>query len=193
MKHFITVTFCVWILCACTQRAERTPEETSSPPSTDSAALIQNPGFESGTIEPWGTAIHANPQSYDFQIVTDAIRSGRYTLKIQGDGREPWGGIIQNAGSGDLAGKRMRLTAWAKGTGLVEGVQFIVVFKDTMAMPVDHVFSNLGASFDWQELHHEFDVPDQKTRVEIGVMLLGAGTLWLDDISLEVIQPSQHH
>ena len=73
------------------------------------------------------------------------------------------------------------------------------------AMPVDRMLAAMrGGSFlahdfmtrsrvrgaaDWQRYSIELKLPPATTRLELGAMLEGAGTLWVDDFELDTVEP----
>ena len=173
---------------ACNQRSNgpSTDSTEASVPVTAPAAdgLIGNPGFESASKAPWTTNVHANPQAYQFDLVSDVVASGSHAVRIHGDGSEPWGGLMQYLAKPGLAGKTVVLSASVKADNVPGGVQMLAIFRGTTALPFEHTFTELGASFDWQRIEQTFEVPANTTDIEIGLMQMGAGTLWLDDITL---------
>lgn len=175
-------------ISACNQRSNgpSTNAPETSEPATVSAAdgLIVNPGFESASKAPWTTNVHANPHAYQFDLVSDVVASGNHAVRIQGDGSEPWGGLMQYLAKPELAGKTVSLSAAVKADNVPGGVQMLAIFRGTTALPFEHTFTDLGASFDWQRIEQTFEVPANTTDIEIGLMQMGAGTLWLDDITL---------
>lgn len=180
------------VASACSQRQDSSSignGSASTPASTPSPAIItegaiKNSGFEVGVMEPWTTNVHADPDAYHFDMVSDTVGSGHHALRIQSNGSEPWGGIMQYLVRPGLAGKRVVLSASVKADNVPGGVQMLAVFRGTTALPFEHDFTDLGASFDWQRIEQEFDVPANTTDIEIGLMQLGSGTLWVDDITL---------
>lgn len=170
---------------ACSQRqdgpAASSPAATTVPASD---GIVKNSGFEDGSKAPWSTNVHANPEAYHFDLVNDVVASGSHAIRIHGDGSEPWGGLMQYLPKPGLAGKRVVLSASVKADNVPEGVQMLAVFRGTTASPFEHNFTDLGASFDWRRIEQEFEVPANTTDIEIGLMQLGSGTLWVDDITL---------
>ena len=154
--------------------------------AADAAAdgIVANPGFENGTKDPWTTNVHADPYAYQFDLVTDVVATGNYAVRIMSEGTEPWGGLMQYLDNAGLNGRTVVLSASVKAENVADGVQLLAVFRGTTAMPFEHTFADLGASFDWQRLEREFQVPDGTKAIEIGIMQMGTGTLWVDDITL---------
>lgn len=174
-------------LAACGARDPRTAGAPATPaPATPGApGLIVNGGFEGADHEPWTKIVHATPDAYTFEIDRSVAAAGSASMRISGDGSEPWGGIVQTVSPGHAEGGRLRLSAMARGNGMPGGVQLMVTFRDgPMSDPVERDLADLGADFDWRSIELDFDVPAGVSRVEVGLLLQGPGTLWLDEIDL---------
>jgi hypothetical protein len=175
-------------LAACGQKpvdgAGENGSKAQPTPAAVTNGVVRNAGFEDGVKDPWTANVHANPDAYQFEVVSDVVASGSHAVRIRGDGSEPWGGLMQYLSKPGLAGQRVVLSASVKGDNVPGGVQMLAVFRNNPAMPFEHNFTDLGASFDWRRIEQEFDVPANAGDIEIGLMQLGGGTLWVDDITL---------
>ncbi|MEP6621585.1 MAG: hypothetical protein ABJE47_19820 [bacterium] len=87
-------------------------------------------------------------------------------------------------------GKRVRLSAWVKARGLggpiaglwmrVDGPGVVTGYDNMGTRP-------LSGTTDWHEASVVLDVPTNALGIVIGAMLQGGGTLFIDDIKLEVV------
>ncbi len=96
-------------------------------PAAAAAAGIEivNADFESGKPgidgpHGWSTAQHTGPLSYDFALDSGEKKSGTQSLRITNIGPEPYGSLIQSIPATGLGGKKLRLTAWVKISGIPE-------------------------------------------------------------------------
>lgn len=87
-------------------------------------------------------------------------------------------------------GKRLRLTAWVKGHGLVAPIAGIwmrvdgagvVTAYDNMATRAESGTTN------WHQVSVVLDVPSDALGIVIGAMLQGGGTLFIDDMKVESV------
>jgi hypothetical protein len=49
--------------------------------------------------------------------------------------------------------------------------------------------SRVRGTTDWTRYTIELKVPPTATRLELGATLEGAGTVWVDDFELEIVEP----
>ena len=157
---------------------------------------LVNPGFESrnpglhGNPEGWTTVQHAGPLSYTFKLDTETRRGGERSLRIDNVGPEPFGQIFQQLSAAALRGKTVRLSAWLKtkdATGGGAGLT-LQAMQGGATIAHNHMTGNtLKGTADWTRHEITLAIPKEADRVEVGAMLQGPGTLWLDDVELDVI------
>jgi hypothetical protein len=103
-----------------------------------------------------------------------------------------YGTVMQSVQAADFIGKRLRMNARVRGDGIDSGDLWVRV--QSAISPGDGPGLGGGAcplsgDFDWQPCEVVFDVPERAFAIQIGAGLrgTGAGTLWLDDVVLEVV------
>src|SRR6187200_709348 len=147
-------------------------------------ALV-NPGFESknpgegGNPEGWVAIQHAGAESYDFALDSGQKHSGTQSMRIKKIGPEPYGTISQVLDGGRYAGKTVRLSGWIRTEAVPDG-------RNTGAALV---LMALRGTSDWTRYTIELKVPPTANRLELGATLEGAGTVWVDDFELEIVEP----
>jgi hypothetical protein len=178
-------------------------------------APIVNPGFEStkpgvnGNPEGWATFQHAGPVSFDFSLDSGQKKSGTQSLRIKRIGPEVYGSATQVVPAGAMAGKTVRLSAWVrtevdkapsadgeggeaskgrKGRGPGAGLVLIAVRGSSILESELMRKSQIRGTTPWTRYSIELAIPASATGVEIGAMLQGEGTLWIDDVELEVVK-----
>ena len=161
---------------------------------------LNNPGFEStkpgegGNPEGWVAIQHAGAESYDFALDSGQKRSGTQSMRVRKIGPEPYGTITQVLNGGPYAGKTVRLSGWIRVEGVPERSEgaglVLMALKGSSFLA--HEFmkkSRARGSADWKQYTIELKLPPATTRLELGATLEGAGTMWVDDFTLEVVGP----
>jgi Carbohydrate binding domain len=164
-----------------------------------SVALV-NAGFEStqqgplGAPEGWWAVQHAGPRSYTFTLDTTNPHSGERSLKVVNIGPEPFGSIFQKVGAAPYRGRTLRLAAWLRTEGTKGNRYGAGAGLNLQSMkggyPIASVMMRKDAvegTTDWARYEVTLKVPDDAEHVELGLNLFGAGTAWLDDVALDVM------
>ncbi len=88
-------------------------------------------------------------------------------------------------------GKRIRMTAWLKCENVTgpSGLQMHVNGPGFRKIADDNMRGKrpLRGTTDWQKYETIADVPAQTQSIYSGLELIGAGTIWIDDVKLEVV------
>jgi hypothetical protein len=173
-----------------------TAKPAVDPDVAGSKVAIVNGNFEApaqgyGELEGWQIAQPGGMRSYDFDLDT-AVKHGRkQSLRITNTGSGQYGSIFQIIPTDGIRGRTIELSAWirtAQATGV--GAQLTLLVRDNSNAIVDHTFMNdpgVTGSQDWQRYAIRMKVPKDASRVEIGAMLMGPGTMWLDDVTLRAV------
>lgn len=174
---------------------------TAPAPSAAAGArrvVLVNPGFESpapsGRTDPagWFSFQHAGTKSFDFTLDAVDPHGGAHSLRIDNVGPEPYGAIAQAVDVGANRGKVARFSAWMRtrdvaGTGAVLRMAALSggAIVGENFMKGREVTGTTG----WTRYTLTLAMPADAGRLEIGAMLQGKGTLWLDDVELEFVEP----
>jgi hypothetical protein len=170
-------------------------------PATDpdiagSKITVVNGGFEApalshGELEGWQTAQPGGMRSYDFDLDT-AVKHGRkQSLRIGNTGSGQYGSVFQVIPTDGFRGRTVELSAWirtAQVTGA--GAQLTLISRNGSGAILDHAFMNdpgVTGTQDWQRYALRLKVGKDAARLEIGAMLMGPGTMWLDDVVLRAV------
>lgn len=163
----------------------------------DAYALV-NPGFEATAItslgdpEGWYSFQHAGAKSYRFAVDTDAPHSGQRSLRIENVGAEPYGAIAQIIEAKPYVGKVARLTGWLRTRDAADGGAGLTLLVLTGSAVIDQNFmydQAVRGTTGWQRFTITVPVKAGADRLEVGAMLRGKGTLWLDDVELAFVAP----
>jgi transglutaminase-like putative cysteine protease len=113
-------------------------------------------------------------------------------IHMKGSGGSPdqmrvWRKLIPNP----PAGRRLHVTAWAKGAG-VENLVALALQAHAPASPRLAGFEStqidqpLKGDFGWTELKATLDIPRGCANVQVLLMLVGDGEAWFDDVRIEL-------
>ena len=188
------------LACAPVAQAATSSHEDSSVVETPVA--IENPGFESrdpgrqGAPPGWWKLQHAGPESYVFVLDASNPHGGERSLRISNIGPEPFGTLLQKLDAAPFRGRTLRYSAWirtdgAKGNRYGAGAG-LLLHAMRGGYPVSRVSMRkdaVGGTTDWARYQVTLKVPADAEHIEIGLSLYGAGSAWLDDVELAVVEP----
>ncbi len=169
-------------------------ESAASPPVVEVPVL--NASFDqvsaTGALVSWLATEHSNGQSYTFQADSKSAWSAPSSAKIHRHGLETFGLLNQHIQLQPAwINKTARLSAQLKTEGATDGggalvLQMIGSRGDILAW--NHmVDARAKQTQDWKQYSIDLKVLSTALTINVGVMLEGAGTLWADDIKLEII------
>ena len=129
-----------------------------------------------------------NPKGYRMTTDRDVVHGGEASGVIAGleDSTKGFGTLMQQVKPGELAGGRIRLTAFVRGEGVegwggvwmrVDRGQEVAAFDNMQKRP-------LTGSFDWKEVSIVLDVAEEADKIAFGILLDGPGKIWIDDIQI---------
>lgn len=165
-----------------------------------SAVPLVNAGFEStvpgkvGAPEGWWAVQHAGPLSYTFEHDTKIRHGGERSLRVTNVGPEPFGAIYQTVLASAYRGRTLRLSAWLRTEG-TSGNRYgsgagLKLHSVRGGYPIDLIEMRRDAvhgTTDWARYEIALKVPAEAETLEAGVVLFGPGTVWLDDVALDVV------
>ncbi len=161
------------------------------------ASPLRNGGFENGTGEgpvTWLSSVapaEGASALWDDQVSLNGLRSIQLTTSTQ-YASEPYNNWSQNIGE-PLGGKRVTVRGYVKGHSVQDAVLWLQCFHSGSSIPIAAVASNetqpLQGSFGWTEREVSLYVPQATDLVVLRLALVGTGTVWFDDIVMEVVDP----
>jgi hypothetical protein len=134
----------------------------------------------------------SNPSGYEMGITTDEHHGGKASGHI-GATVSGFDTYMQEVMPGKFAGKSVRMTGYIKPKD-VENWAGMWFRGDARGRSVS--FDNMGdrpikGNSDWTRYEIVLDVPNSSD-IAIGVLLTGAGQVYFDDMTLEVVGPLTH-
>jgi len=179
------------------------PSATSRPAAAAAhfgVVAVVNPGFESnvpgidGNPEGWYSYQHAGPESYKFSVDAEVVRSGRQSARIDNTGPEIYGTLAQIVRGPQFAGKTVRFTAWLKTRGVAgngwskgTGLALTAYAGGQTVGGTNFRKTAFGGTTDWTRYEVSTAAPAGTERIDIEITLTGPGTVWVDDVALELL------
>jgi len=160
---------------------------------------LENPSFEGG-LTGWHTGIGATESTaapgYSIDIDRDRPRAGAASLRLESAPATEagFGTITSSVDAAPYRGRRVRLTGAVRAIPADDG-------KVGLWLRVDRpdgqrgFFDNMDrqpiTGSNWADYSIEGDVAADATRVVFGLLLVGHGRAWLDDVRLDDIGPAR--
>jgi hypothetical protein len=184
-------------VAGCATPAPTVPPTAANAAPARTVALV-NPGFEStapgrrGDPEGWFTFQHAGDKSYLFTLDTTQPRSGARSLRIDNTGPEPYGSVAQAIEAAPHAGKVARYSAWLRTRDVSETGAVLTLVAMQSGVPMAQNFmadKPVRGTTGWTRYTIVLPIEKGAERIEVGAMMQGKGSLWLDDAELEFVDP----
>ncbi|MCG8091633.1 MAG: hypothetical protein JAY62_18010 [Candidatus Thiodiazotropha endolucinida] len=181
------------LLSACSdknQTAEQSlPQE--KPPLQAISLPLKNPSFEESDqfVKGWGFSQHAGEPAYEVSIDTNDSTDGKHSYRIERKLVQAWGMINQWLPLDSAVGKSIKLSAMIKSEALgPKGFDLSLVFRKANKKFISEIASEIvTGSHEWQRLEVVAVVPAKTAHLQITAVLNDAGTAWLDDVQLTLI------
>lgn len=131
-----------------------------------------------------------NPKNYRTGIDRVDLRGGLASayLASLANGKG-FGTLMQSISAANYSGKRVRLRGWVKSQDVGDWAGlWMRVDKGSETVSFDNMQDRgIKLSQPWSTYDVVLDVPTDATTINFGVLLSGAGEVWLNDLSLEVV------
>lgn len=165
------------------------------PQSQGQQIALKNPSFNAdaqGRLTDWISVEHNGGTSYSFVADTQDAYSAPSSARIRRHGPEIFGVLEQTVRvQPEWIGKSVRLTGNLKTNGVNgAGAGLVVQARDSGAntLTYDHMNDRkVTGDQGWKRYAAQVKVPAGTWAIQVGVMLEEGGTLWADDLMLELI------
>jgi hypothetical protein len=155
---------------------------------------LENPSFDApgDGLAGWHAQEHATLNSYRFTLDRDRSRSKPASARLERVGKEPWGMLAQVVQvKPEWVGKTVRFSGWLRTAGAT-GTGGALILQATTGggsvMVHDHMDGRrVRGDQDWKQVASEIKVPPGAYFLKVAVMLEDDGTLWADDLKLELL------
>ncbi|TWO69425.1 hypothetical protein FN976_19245 [Caenimonas sedimenti] len=157
---------------------------------------LQNPGFTAdpnGRMPGWSQIEHMGGESYTFVADTEHFAlSAPSSLRMRRHGREFFGLMEQRVRMQPAwAGKTVRLSGFMRSRGATgTGGALLLQSRDgydNIVRDERMAGRRVRGDTEWRQYAVEMKLPPSTWWIQVGVMLEDDGTLWADDIVLEII------
>lgn len=143
------------------------------------------------TIPGWFTS-----PATDFVVMRDtSVRAGgAASIRVQSTTPEPAGmaNLSQWFAADSVQGKRIRVSAKVRTSSLRGNAQMWVRADGISLTRLDNMHDRpVTTDLEWTSVESVLDIPPDAITVTVGFLLIGAGTLWIDDVAVETISQSR--
>ncbi|MEW8313050.1 MAG: hypothetical protein AB2650_16600 [Candidatus Thiodiazotropha taylori] len=181
------------LLSACSDK-DQTAEQSlpqEKPPLQAISLPLKNPSFEQSDqfVKGWGFSQHAGEPAYEVSIDTSDSTDGKHSYRIERKLVQAWGMINQWLPLESAVGKSIKLSAMIKSEALgPKGFDLSLVFRKANKKFISEIASEIvTGSHEWQRLEVVAVVPAKTAHLQVTAVLNDAGTAWLDDVQLTLI------
>jgi hypothetical protein len=137
-----------------------------------------------------------NPKAYRVGIDNKIFRHATKSAFIESIDKQPTGfcTLMQTISDQTYSNKRVRMTGYIKSEGKAD-TALMWVRIDDLDKRVMADFDNMrkrpvkGTS-DWNKYEIVFDVPSSKCTINFGLVLIGSGKAWMDNVAFEIVDKS---
>jgi hypothetical protein len=132
------------------------------------------------------------PTKYETGIVKDKTTGNNTAfLKSAADEVKGFGTLMQQFKADAYKGQRVRMTGLMRCENVIERTGFWLRVDDEGAT-TPLAFDNMGSrplkgTTGWAEYNIVLDVPHNADAIAFGVLLMGTGQVWIDDMRFEVV------
>jgi DNA-binding winged helix-turn-helix (wHTH) protein len=135
-----------------------------------------------------------NPSNYEMGVDPQASYHGSPSvyLKAKQPSMEGFGTLMQQFGTGQYAGKRLRLTAFVKAEEVRDWAGlWMRVERGSTIVSLDNMQDRpIKGTTTWQNYEVVLDVPRDATQIAFGILLSKSGTVWLNSVKFESVDPT---
>lgn len=146
-----------------------------------------------GPVKDWFLA-GSNPSEYEIGVVTDLERNGKVAfLKSKSSNskmKTGFGTIMQTFDAEMFHGKKVKLSGYIKSEDVNgwAGMWMRVDGTKKGSLSFDNMQDRpIKKSNTWKKYEIILDVPEKSTTINYGVLLSGAGQVWLDNLNFEIV------
>ncbi len=125
-----------------------------------------------------------------YEIGTDlhVLYKGAPSLYLKG--KEPMpkvAGLAEFVPAEKYAGERVRFSAVTRTEGVEGGAQLVFHVNRDKGPMIESIAGPIRGNSGWQNYAVVVDVPQDAINMNVGVALAGQGTVWLNDVKIEIV------
>jgi hypothetical protein len=135
------------------------------------------------------------PQDYSVSLDVVNPHGGKKSALIRSVVPNPtsFGALVQVFSAADYRGKRLRLSAFVRSQDVSQwaGLWMRLDGMNAQVLGFDNMQNRpIKGDTEWQRYSVVLDVPEAALAVHFGILLAGAGSVWLNDVSLDTVPSS---
>jgi hypothetical protein len=137
----------------------------------------------------------SNPKDYETAVDREVVHAAKTSVSLKGIGSQPagFGTLMQMCKAGTYRGKRVRLSGYLRSQDLKSwaGLWFRVDGPKGEPLAFDNMENRpIKGTSDWTKCEIVLDVPDQAKELAYGVLLAGAGQVWMAELKFDIVEKS---
>jgi len=133
----------------------------------------------------------SKPANYNTGVDKEEIRDGKPSAYLRSvtPNTEGFGTLMQSINASNYIGERVRLRAWVKSQEVNEWAgMWMRVDRGQAAVAFDNMENRaIKGTQPWRAYDVVLDVPEGSTGISFGVLLSGAGEVWMNHVVLEEV------
>ena len=179
-----------WLLGLAVACGGDTPADPGPPPPEPPPAVASR--FVAQLPDGW-QVMGGDATAFEAGSDSGVARSGRWSAALRSRGTPTAGTFLalgQSLNAEPWRGRRVRLRGWIRTAGVSAAGATLWLRVDGAGtqLALDNMASRpLAGTADWRPAEIVVDVPAQATGLVLGPMLIGGGTAWYDDLTLEPV------
>jgi len=136
------------------------------------------------------------PENYGIGFDKSIVQNGKQSAFLMSDyaTASEFGTLMQSFSADDYNGKKIKLSGFVKSENVTEWSGMwcrIDSNKNVGSRYFDNMKDRpIKETSDWKNYEIELDVPQNSYSISFGVLLVGSGKVWIDNLSLEIIGDS---
>ncbi|WP_257385119.1 hypothetical protein [Tahibacter caeni] len=156
---------------------------------------LQNPSFEEpatvhDVVSGWRALQHSGEDSYEFTTVGDIFAKGKRSFRLTRIKEQHYGALDQSLPAAPLAGRKIEYRFQVRTRDVGPGGFYPYVNLTSSSGDVLEQIRGdavVGTVDKWKTVSVTLTVPNDVHNVVVGMLLMDAGTIWADDVSLRTI------
>jgi hypothetical protein len=132
-----------------------------------------------------------DPADYDMGVDTTERHGGKASgfIKAKADDPKGFATLMQTFRADDYRGKRLRLSGYVKADKIDQWAGlWMRIDGETKTLGFDNMQDRgIKGTSDWKKYDMVLDVPKDSINIAFGILLVGKGQAWVDDLQFEVV------
>ena len=145
----------------------------------------------SGLPSSWKRMSGGKADHYLIYVDSEIKHGGKASASIKfncGGDQYPWASLGQSIAADEYRGNRVRLSGWLKTVNAGAASFWMRIDGEQRQLGFDNMSGRaVSGTTDWKMYSVVLDVPNDAKNIFLGVLLIGKGQTWADDLMFEVV------